>query len=103
MDSWIKIMSQNDFTVDKKLVIVNRKQIALFRTAEGIFALDNTCSHAQGALSEGMVDGFTVQCPEHGARFDIRNGKNLSFPAVVPVKSYPAKIEHGNIFLQLTE
>tara|TARA_Y100000590_G_scaffold367414_1_gene427457 strand:+ start:2147 stop:2470 length:324 start_codon:yes stop_codon:yes gene_type:complete len=67
--------------------------IALFRAGEQIFALDDTCSHAQASLSEGDIDinCMTVSCPLHGAIFDLGSGEALSSPATSPVKSYAAE------------
>lgn len=67
--------------------------IALFRTKGKIFALADTCSHAQASLSEGDFDteNMTVSCPLHGAMFDLGSGDPLSSPATSPVKSYAAE------------
>jgi len=67
------------------------------------FAIDNVCSHDGGDLGDGtLVDG-QVECPRHGARFDIRTGEAVRMPAVVEVDSYPVKIENGNIFVEKPE
>jgi 3-phenylpropionate/trans-cinnamate dioxygenase ferredoxin component len=99
MSTWIKAASESEFTDSVKLFVHNGKRIALFKSDDGIYAINDKCSHAEGSLSNGVVLENEVQCPEHGARFDIKSGKNLSFPAVSPVVSYPVKIENGNIYL----
>ena len=76
-------------------------RIALFKTDEGFFAINDTCSHAEASLSEGEVEDCEVECPLHGALFDLKTGKNLSFPAVTPVKSYPVKIKDGDIYIEV--
>jgi nitrite reductase/ring-hydroxylating ferredoxin subunit len=77
------------------------KSIAIFLLSDGFFALNNVCSHEEALLSEGEIDDDTIECPLHGAIFDIRTGKNLSLPAVLPVKSYPVKIENGEIMVHV--
>lgn len=101
MSSWSKAMAENEFTDKVKLVVLEGRRIALFKLEDGIFAIDDECSHANASLSEGEIYNHHVECSQHGARFDIRTGKNLSFPAVTPVRSYPVKVEHGIVYVQL--
>lgn len=101
MANWVKISSINEF---KGRVMVYRwaeKPIAIFRLDDGYYAIEDRCSHEEAALSEGEIENGKVECPLHGALFDIKTGKNLSLPAVLPVKSYRVKIENGDIFLEL--
>jgi 3-phenylpropionate/trans-cinnamate dioxygenase ferredoxin subunit len=60
-----------------------------------LYAIDDVCTHDDGPVGEGEVDGFTITCPRHGARFDIRSGKALSLPAVVDVNTYPVREKDG--------
>jgi len=99
MSTWIKFAPENELSDSVKLFVHNGRRIALFKLDEGIFAIDDRCSHAEGSLSHGIVFGSHVQCPEHGAKFDIKSGKNISFPAVTPVRSYRTKTENGNVYL----
>ena len=59
---------------------------------EFLFAIEDRCSHADVALSEGDVDGCTIECWLHGSAFDLRTGVPLSLPATVPVTVYPARV-----------
>ncbi|MDO8526273.1 MAG: non-heme iron oxygenase ferredoxin subunit [Deltaproteobacteria bacterium] len=76
-----------------KQVEVDGEPIAIFNVNGEFFAISDTCSHAQASLSEGAVEDFVVTCPWHGARFDIKTGKNLCMPAVTPVQKFDLKIE----------
>lgn len=76
-----------------KQVEVDGEPVAIFNVNGHFFAISDTCSHAQASLSEGTLEDHVVTCPLHGAQFDIRTGKNLSMPAVVPVQKYALKIE----------
>ena len=74
--------------------------VALYHVDGEIYATSDVCSHATASLSRGSLHGCVVECPLHGATFDIRNGRNLTFPAVVPIKSYPVKVEGGEVFIE---
>ena len=63
-------------------------RVALFNLNGEIYAIEDVCTHDGGPLVEGtIVDGCEVQCPRHGARFDIRTGAAVRFPAFEPTKS----------------
>ena len=74
-------------------------QVALFNVEGRIYALGNRCSHANGPLMEGAVEGGCVTCPYHGSRFDLASGRPQSGPAVKPVPTYQVKVEDGAVFL----
>jgi 3-phenylpropionate/trans-cinnamate dioxygenase ferredoxin subunit len=73
-------------------VLIDGVPVAVVNTAEGVFAIEDRCSHADVALSEGDVDGCTIECWLHGSAFDLRTGAPLSLPASAPVAVYPARI-----------
>ncbi|MEZ7822450.1 MAG: non-heme iron oxygenase ferredoxin subunit [Candidatus Nanopelagicales bacterium] len=62
--------------------------IVVINTAEGLFAIEDRCSHADVALSEGEVDGCLIECWLHGSAFDVRTGVPTSLPAITPVKTF---------------
>lgn len=73
--------------------------IAVVNTAEGLFAITDRCSHADVPLSEGEVDGCTLECLAHGSRFDLRTGRPLEPPAVAPVSVFPIRVDDTDIFI----
>jgi 3-phenylpropionate/trans-cinnamate dioxygenase ferredoxin component len=75
------------------------EQIAVFRTDAGVYAIADRCSHAEASLSEGELFGTEVECPRHGAEFDITSGKPMSLPATKPVRTYPVTIEDGDVLV----
>ena len=76
-----------------KVVELNDEPIAVVNTAEGIFAVSDTCSHAEVSLSEGSLEGCLLECWMHGAAFDVRTGEPTSPPATRPIKTYPVRTE----------
>lgn len=71
-----------------KRVFVGDQVVAVVHTAEGLFAIEDRCSHADVALSEGEIDGCTIECWLHGSAFDLTSGEPLSLPAITPVRVY---------------
>ena len=77
--------------------------LAIVRTREGeLYAIDDTCSHANVSLSEGELEGTTLECWLHGSRFDVRTGKPSGPPATAPIDVYPVKVEDGDVFVGTT-
>ncbi len=75
-------------------VVVDGTPVAVVRDSEGgVHAVRDICSHADVALSEGEVDGCTLECWLHGSRFDLRTGAPTGLPATVPVAVYPVTTE----------
>ncbi len=75
------------------------REILLCHTAEGLFAVDNQCTHAAARLCEGKLKGHRVLCPLHGAAFDVRDGSALTRPASIPLVTYPVKLEGDEVLL----
>lgn len=85
----------------KKLVSIDGHQIALFCIEGDYYAIEDTCSHAEASLSEGYLDGYEIECPLHGARFDVRNGDALSMPAFQGVKTYPVTKNGDTVYIEI--
>ena len=75
--------------------------LAVFRCGDEVFALGDRCSHAEASLAEGLVSAGTVECPRHGAVFDLRSGAALAMPATRPVPAYRVEVEGGEVFVHL--
>lgn len=76
--------------------------IAVIKTKAGeIRAINDTCSHGEISLSEGFVDGETIECWAHGAKFSLETGEALTLPAFEPVATYEVIIDNGDIFLEI--
>jgi 3-phenylpropionate/trans-cinnamate dioxygenase ferredoxin subunit len=80
---------------------VDRRSIVLFNIADSLYAIDDLCSHDGGPVGEGEVEGHAIECPRHGARFDLESGKALNLPAVVDIAAYPVRVEGDQILIGL--
>lgn len=78
---------------------IGEKAIVIFNIADQLFAIGDVCSHDDGPVGEGDIEGYNITCPRHGAEFDIRTGKAVQLPAVVDIPAYPVQVKDGMIFL----
>ncbi len=86
-----------------KVFEVGDERVALCKVDGEVFAIADVCTHDGGPLGEGDLDGYEIICPRHGARFDVRTGAVLAFPAIMPVDSYPVKLEGEDVLVQLND
>lgn len=84
-------------------VDVGEHRVALFRIGSDVYAIGDLCTHAEASLAEGEVWDGSVECPRHGAEFDLRTGAPGALPATRPVDVYAADVEDGVVFLHLEE
>jgi 3-phenylpropionate/trans-cinnamate dioxygenase ferredoxin component len=82
---------------ERLFVDIGKLQIVVFNIAGSYFAIGDVCTHDDGPLGDGELDGYVIICPRHGARFDIRTGKVLKLPAAVNTPSYPTRLVNGEI------
>jgi len=80
-------------------VDVDGNPVALIKTEGSLFAIDDTCSHDEVSLSDGDVDGHTLECWLHGSRFDVRTGEALCKPATKSVPVFDIKIEADGVYV----
>jgi len=83
-----------------KKVKVGEKDIALFNVNGTFYAIDNTCPHRGGPLSEGELEGQEVVCPWHGARFNVTTGAHLSPPAPRDVTAYKVLVTGDDVQIE---
>jgi 3-phenylpropionate/trans-cinnamate dioxygenase ferredoxin subunit len=82
---------------ERLFVEIENIPIVIFNIAGELFAIGDVCTHDSGPLGDGLLEGYNIVCPRHGAEFDVRTGKVLMLPAVVDIPAYPIKVEDGNI------
>ncbi|OKJ06709.1 non-heme iron oxygenase ferredoxin subunit [Kitasatospora sp. CB01950] len=86
-----------------KKVELNGVPVTIVRTDEGVFAINDICSHANVSLSEGEVEDCMIECWLHGSSFDLRTGKPSGLPATRPVAVYPVKIEGDDVLVSVNQ
>ena len=100
----IKTLKTSDLSLNSSKVInLGGKQIALFNYEGEYYALDDMCSHAEASISEGDVYDCKVECPLHGAEFDLKTGDAVTLPATKPVNKYKVNVEDDYIFLEMKQ
>ncbi len=82
---------------DRIVVEIDDVWVVIFNVDDHFYALEDMCSHEEYYLSEGMLDGYAIECSKHGAQFDIRNGQVLAPPANTPVKWYQVRVQAGEV------
>ncbi len=106
MSRFVKVASVDQIDSERgTLVECEGKKIALFSVADRYYAIEDTCTHRGGPLSEGMLleaEG-TVVCPWHGARFDVKTGKVLGPPAPRGVAGFPVRVVGNDIEIEMPE
>lgn len=102
MATFIQVAKVNEITPgDRKLVQIDDDIVAVFNVDGQFYAIADICTHDDGPLADGELNGHIIACPRHGATFDIRTGDVLSFPAVTPVPSYQVKVEGDDVLVSL--
>ena len=86
---------------DRLFVDIDGKPVVVLKIAGQYYAIADVCSHDEGPVGEGEIEGFEIICPRHGARFDIRSGRVLALPAFVDIPAYPVRIVGDQIELGL--
>jgi 3-phenylpropionate/trans-cinnamate dioxygenase ferredoxin subunit len=79
----------------------NGEPLCVTRIGDEIFAIGDTCTHADASLSEGDISDFKIECWLHGAEFDLRTGEALTPPAVAPVKSYSVTVDGDSVTVEM--
>jgi len=102
MAKLVKIAEAKDLSPGQAAAFeVEGQRIAVFNVEGTLYAVDDTCPHAGGPLSEGQIEGSKVTCPWHGAGFDLKTGGVLGPPAFEGVKSYKVVVEGNDIKVEV--
>lgn len=103
MSTWIRACATDEID-EEDLTRFDHggRTFCIYNTEKGFFATDGHCTHEDQHLEDGMVIGTVIECPLHQGRFDIPTGKALSAPVCVDLKTYPVKVENGDIFMEIS-
>jgi 3-phenylpropionate/trans-cinnamate dioxygenase ferredoxin component len=77
------------------------RRIALCNYEGTFYAIDDECTHDRGPLDQGELVGHEIECPRHGARFDVQTGRATRLPAVRPVSTYKVTVNDGSIAVEV--
>jgi len=92
------VISLDDLIPGERIFIdVDDMAVVIFNIAGDVYAIEDRCTHDDGPLGEGEIEGFEIICPRHGARFDLRDGLALTLPASEPTRYFPVRIIDNQI------
>ena len=84
-----------------KVYEVGDRVVAICNVEGEFFAVDDVCTHDEASLDQGELDGFEIECPRHGARFDVRSGEVKALPAVIPIDTFAVRVEGDDIEVEV--
>jgi 3-phenylpropionate/trans-cinnamate dioxygenase ferredoxin component len=84
-----------------KYVGVGPEEIALCNVDGEFYAIADVCTHDGGSLDQGSLDGYQIECPRHGARFDVRTGAVRALPAILPIPTFDVRVEGDTILVDV--
>ena len=102
MAEFVKAIRSTELSPGNGTVVeLSGARIAIFNVDGTFYAMDDTCTHAGGPLSEGELDGTVVTCPWHGATFEVKTGGVLGPPAANGLRSYEVKVEGDDVLVSV--
>ena len=84
-----------------KVYEVNDRAIAVCNVDGAFYAIDDVCTHDEASLEQGFLEDHEIECARHGARFDVRTGDVTALPAVVPIDTFPIRVDGDDIELDV--
>ena len=82
---------------------IEDRYVVVFHHQGRFYALDDRCTHDGGPLGEGTLEGFVIECPRHGAKFDIRDGRVLAMPAACDTPSHEVQLRGDEVWVRLKD
>ena len=84
-----------------KVYEVNDVAVAICNVDGAFYAIEDVCTHDEASFAQGSLEGCEIECPRHGARFDVTTGRATALPAVVPVDTFQVRVEGDDIELDV--
>lgn len=105
MSEFHKVATKSEIAEGGMLLVEADDQLVILFRVDGddFYCLDDVCTHDGGTLSDGPVEGGEIQCPRHGAKFDIKTGEAKSMPATKPTKAHEVKVDGDDILVKISE
>ncbi len=102
MSKFVKVAKVDDIPTGEALQVeADGQTLALVRVNDEVFCVHDICTHEHAHLSEGFCEGYEIECPLHGSIFDVRTGDVKSLPATESVKTFPVKLEDGDVHVDV--
>lgn len=103
MSRWVEACRADDVDPEDVIgVTIDGADYAIYRSPDGTyFATDGHCTHGQVLLCDGLVMDGEIECPKHNGRFDYTTGAALGVPAIVDLRTYPARVEDGVVSIEV--
>ncbi|WP_245480889.1 non-heme iron oxygenase ferredoxin subunit [Mesorhizobium sp. M1E.F.Ca.ET.041.01.1.1] len=99
---WLIVCALSDLQEDTVTPVeIEDNRIAIYLIDSKVYATDNVCSHAFALLSDGWLEGTLIECPLHGAQFEITSGEVVQGPADCPITVFKTKVENGQVLVRL--
>ena len=103
MSDFVKVAKAAEIPDPGRMVVeVDDQLVVVIHAAGAFYAIDDVCTHDGGPLGEGTLDGYTIACPRHGAKFDVRDGRALTMPATQPTKVHEVKVAGDDVLVKLS-
>ena len=101
MTEFVKVAAAADIPSGSRFWMeFEEETLVIFNINDHFYAIADRCTHDDGPLEDGQLRDHEIECPRHGARFDIRSGAALSLPAITPVPTYEVKVEEGIVYVE---
>jgi nitrite reductase/ring-hydroxylating ferredoxin subunit len=103
-NDFVKVAETKDIQPSTmKAVDLASERVCIVNVEGNYYAIGNVCTHVGGPLDEGTLEGYEVECPWHGSKFDVRTGEPTRPPARQAVPKYEVKVEDNNILVRKQE
>ena len=100
--AFVKVARVSDIPVGRvRVVEFEDEEVALCNVHGEIYAVANVCTHDDGPLGEGYLAGDEIECPRHGARFNVSSGQVKSLPAIIPIPTFEVRIEGEDVWVDV--
>lgn len=104
MSEFFRVAGKNDLEDGaNRLIEVDERLVILSRIGNDYFCIDDVCTHDGGTLSDGKFEGCEIECPRHGAKFDVRTGKAMCMPATQDTTAHEVKIDGDDVMVKINE
>lgn len=98
MANWVTVARTDDIPSGRvRVALVGQDRVAVCNVNGTFYAISDVCTHDGGPLDQGELIDDEIECPRHGARFDVKTGRATALPAVFPVRTYQVRLVDGEV------